>query len=154
MLSRFSCVRLFVTLWTVARQALLSLGLSRQEYWNGLPCHPPGDLPDPRIEPATPAAPALQANPLPLSHWGSPDENVKSSSKVKYTRWGWHSGCPFELKNGAWRDGLAAVYVYKEGKAHQLGAVLTVTLLSSCYLVKQIPYPDSFFRNILATFIL
>ena len=67
---------------------------------------------------------------------GSPNENIKSSSKVKCTRRWWHSGCPFELKNGAWRDGLAAVFVYKEGKAHQLGAVLTVTLLSSCYLVK------------------
>ena len=69
-------------------QTPLSMRFSRQEYWNGLPCHPPGDLPDPRIEPATPAAPALQANPLPLSHWGSPDENIKSSSKMKCTRWG------------------------------------------------------------------
>ena len=40
-----SCVRLFVTAWTVARQAPLSTGFSRQEYWRGLPCPPPGDLP-------------------------------------------------------------------------------------------------------------
>ena len=46
MLSRFSCVRLFETLWTVAHQAPLSMGFSRQEYWSGLPCPPPGDLPD------------------------------------------------------------------------------------------------------------
>ena len=46
-LSHFSCVRLFVTLWTVARQAPLSMGFSRQEYWSGLPCPPPEDLPDP-----------------------------------------------------------------------------------------------------------
>ena len=43
-LSRFSRVRLFATLWTVARQAPLSMGFSRQEYWSGLPCPPLGDL--------------------------------------------------------------------------------------------------------------
>ena len=51
-LNQFSCVRLFVTLWTVAHQAPLSLGFSRQEYWSGVLCPPPGDLPDPGIEPA------------------------------------------------------------------------------------------------------
>ena len=51
MLSCFSLVQLFMTLWTVAHQAPLSMGFSRWEYWNGLPCPPPGDLPDPRIEP-------------------------------------------------------------------------------------------------------
>ena len=44
-----SRVRLCATPWTVACQAPLSLGLPRQEYWNGSPCHPPGDLPDPGI---------------------------------------------------------------------------------------------------------
>ena len=39
---------LFATLWTIARQAPLSMGFSRQEYWSGLPCSPPGDLPNPR----------------------------------------------------------------------------------------------------------
>ena len=43
-------VRLFATLWTVADQASLSMRFSRQEYWSGLPCPPPGDLPDPGIE--------------------------------------------------------------------------------------------------------
>ena len=51
MLSHF---RLFVTLWTAARQAPLSMGFSRQGYWSGLPWSPPGDLPDPRIEPRSP----------------------------------------------------------------------------------------------------
>ena len=46
-----SCVRLFVTPWTVAHYAPLSMGFSRQEYWSGLPCPPPGDLPHPGIEP-------------------------------------------------------------------------------------------------------
>ena len=51
MLSYFSHVQLFETLWTVAHQAPLSMGFSRQEYWSELPCSPPGDLPDPGIEP-------------------------------------------------------------------------------------------------------
>ena len=73
-LSHFSRVRLFVTprTWTVACQAPLSMGCSGQEYWSGVPCPPPGDLPDPGIEPASPASPALQVDSLPLSHWGSP----------------------------------------------------------------------------------
>ena len=50
MLSCFSCVRL-CALWTVACQAPLSMGFSRHAYWSGLPCPPPGDLPDPGIEP-------------------------------------------------------------------------------------------------------
>ena len=54
-----SCVQLFVTLWTVALQALLSMGFPRQEYWSGLPCPPPGDLPDPGIKPASLMSPAL-----------------------------------------------------------------------------------------------
>ena len=59
MLSRFSHVRLFATSWTVALQAPLSVGLSRQEYWSGLPSPPPGDLPDPGIEPVYLLSPAL-----------------------------------------------------------------------------------------------
>ena len=47
MLSHFSRVCLFATLWTIAHQAPLSVGFSRQEYWSGLPCLLPGDLPDP-----------------------------------------------------------------------------------------------------------
>ena len=49
----FSRVQLFVTLWTVAPQATLSMEFSRQEYWRGLPCPPPGGLPDPETELAT-----------------------------------------------------------------------------------------------------
>ena len=50
-LSYFSHVQLFETLWTVAHQALLSVGFSRQEYQSELPSSPPGDLPDPGIQP-------------------------------------------------------------------------------------------------------
>ena len=53
--SSLSHVRLFVTLWTVAHQAPLSMGFSRQEYWSGFPFPSPGDLPDPGTEPTSPA---------------------------------------------------------------------------------------------------
>ena len=52
-ISRFSCIQSFVTLWTVALQALLSMGFSRHKYWSGLPCPPPGDLLDPGIKQAS-----------------------------------------------------------------------------------------------------
>ena len=54
-------------LWTVVCHTPLSMGFSRQEYWSGLPCPPPGDLPDPGIEPSFPPSPALQVDSLPLS---------------------------------------------------------------------------------------
>ena len=54
-LSHFCRVQLFAILWTVARQAPLSMGFPSQEYWSGLPFPPPGDLPDPGIEPMSPA---------------------------------------------------------------------------------------------------
>ena len=57
--SHFSHVRLFATLWTVARQAHLSMGFSRQEYWSGLPFPPLGDIPDLGIEPQSLMSPAL-----------------------------------------------------------------------------------------------
>ena len=50
MLSHFSRIQLFVTLWAIARQAPLSMGFLTQEYWSGLPCSPPSDLHDPGIE--------------------------------------------------------------------------------------------------------
>ena len=55
-----SCPTLAIP-WTIAHQAPLNMGFSRQEYWSGLPCPPPGDLPDPWIEPSSPVALALQA---------------------------------------------------------------------------------------------
>ena len=53
----------FATPWTIARQAPLSMGFSRQEYWNRLPFPPPGDLSDTGIELASPASPALAGKP-------------------------------------------------------------------------------------------
>ena len=60
-----SRVQLFATPWTAAHQVSLSMGFPRQEYWNELAFPPPGDLPDPEIEPMSPA---LQADSLPLCH--------------------------------------------------------------------------------------
>ena len=57
--SCFSHVQLFVTLWTAAHQPPQSMGFSRQEYWSGLPCPPPGGILDPGIEPASLRSPAL-----------------------------------------------------------------------------------------------
>ena len=54
-LSHFSPVGLFMTLFTVPHQISLSMRFSRQEYWSGLPCLPPGDLPNPGIEPRSPS---------------------------------------------------------------------------------------------------
>ena len=59
MLSHFSHVQFFATLGTVARQTLLSMGFSKQEYWSGLPCPPPGDLPNPGTELMSLMSPAL-----------------------------------------------------------------------------------------------
>ena len=58
-LSHLSRVHLFATLWTVAHEAPLSMEFSRQQYWSGLPCPPPGNFPDPGIKTASLTSPAL-----------------------------------------------------------------------------------------------
>ena len=66
-----SCVQLFATPWTVDYEASPSMGFSRQEYWSGLPFPSPGDLPNPGIEPGSPA---LQADALPSQLPRKPNE--------------------------------------------------------------------------------
>ena len=73
-LTKITNVGLFVSLWTVAYQAPLSMEFSRQEYWSGLPFPSPGVLPDSGIEPVSPA---LQPYSYYLSHLGSPYPNRK-----------------------------------------------------------------------------
>ena len=68
-----SCVRLFATPWTVARQAPPSMGSSREGYQSRLPFPSPGDLPDPVIEPVSPT---LQGDSLPSEHQESPPKGV------------------------------------------------------------------------------
>ena len=72
MLSRFSPVGLGATLWTVACQSSLSMGFSRQEYWNGFLCPPPGELPNLGIEPASLRSPAFAGRFFPTSNVGDP----------------------------------------------------------------------------------
>ena len=68
-----SHVSLFETPWTVAHQAPLSMGLSRKQYWSGLPCPSPGDLSDPRIEPGSPAE---ESDSLPSEPPGKPEKYI------------------------------------------------------------------------------
>ena len=75
-----------MTLWTIALQVPLSVGFSRQEYWNTLPFPPPRDLPNPRIEPVSPT---LHADYL-LSHQGSP-LNFSSVGFLRQIFWGFIS---------------------------------------------------------------
>ena len=77
--SLLSHVWVFATLWTVAHQAPLSIGISRQEYWRGWPCPPPGDLLDPEIKPRSPVAPASQVDSLPQVPPGQP-QHVRALS--------------------------------------------------------------------------
>ena len=70
-----SHVRLFATPWTIAHQDPPSMGFSRQEYWSGLPFPSPGDVPDPGIEPRSPA---LQADTLTSEPPGKPLVYIKS----------------------------------------------------------------------------
>ena len=65
-------IQLFVTPWTVARQAPLSMGFLRQGYLSGLPLPSPGDLPDPGIEPTSPASPTLAGDLYHRATWEVP----------------------------------------------------------------------------------
>ena len=75
--------RLFMTTWTVAHQAALSMGFFRQEYWSGLPCPPPRDLPDPGFEPASFSLLHWLAGSLPLAPPGKP---LKIACLIEFTR--------------------------------------------------------------------
>ena len=76
-LDRFSRVQLCVTLWTAARQVPLSMGFFRQEYWSGLSCPPPGELPDPGIEPTSLMSPVLTGRFFTTSAtWEAPQTGV------------------------------------------------------------------------------
>ena len=81
-----------------ARQAPLSMGLSWEEYWSGLPLPPPGDLPNSGVEPESPASPAMQMDSSPLSHLGSSAKVIRPVHKAT-------EGAYPELKaSGFWKD--------------------------------------------------
>ena len=74
-----SGVQLFETLWPIVHQAPLSMEFSRQKYWCGLPFPPPGNLPDPGIEPRSPA---MQADALPSETPGKPSMEGEGNSEA------------------------------------------------------------------------
>ena len=82
MLSCFSCVQLFVAPWTAARQAPLSMEFSRREHWSGLPCPPPGDLPNPGIKPESPYLLHWQEGFLPLASLGKPSTHTHAHAYI------------------------------------------------------------------------
>ena len=125
--SCISHVHLFVTPWTIAHQAPLSMGSSRQEYWSGLPCPLPGDLPDPGIEPTTVTSPALAGEfftssttweaPWVLSHsvvseslqphrLPLPGSSVDGDSPGRNTRVGCHALLQGIFSTQEWNPGL------------------------------------------------
>ena len=73
-----SCIQLFATMWTVAHQALPFIEFSRQEYWSGLPFPSPGDLPNPGMEPRSPA---LRADASPSEPPGNP---LRSEERLEF----------------------------------------------------------------------
>ena len=85
MLSHFSHVQLFATPWTVAHQAPLSVGFSRQEHWSGLPFPLPGDLPNPEIEPVSLVPPALAGKFLTTVPPGKPSACIMTLYNISHS---------------------------------------------------------------------
>ena len=101
MLSHFSRVRLCATPWTVGHQAPLLMGFSREEYWSGLPCPPPGDLPDPEIKSVSLASPGLAHGFFTTSAtWDAPSTCLNS---VQFS----HS----VVSDSLWRHGLEPTWL-------------------------------------------
>ena len=89
-LSCFSRVWLFATLWPIALQVPLSRGFSRQKYWSGLPFPPPGDLPDPGIESTSPLPPILAGRFFyHQHHLGSLWVWIHLNNKKKHSKYNW-----------------------------------------------------------------
>ena len=107
-LSCFSRVQLFATPWTVACQAPLFDGISRQEYWSGLPCPLPGDLSDPGIKPTSPA---LQVDSLPSEPQGSP--------MTVFYNWWHHVHTALVLQNFP-HYSCILLFIYKNFKINKL----------------------------------
>ena len=119
-----SGVRLFATLWTVAYQAVWSMGFSRQEYWSGLPFPSPGDLPNPGIEPGSPA---LQTDTLPSEPPGLLTTTTAAKIiKTDYTKYWQESVClqcrrpgfNFRVGKIPWRRKWQSTPALLPGKSH------------------------------------
>ena len=133
MLSRFSPVQLFTTLWTVAHQAPLSIGSSRQEHWSKLPCHSPRDLPDPGIEPGS----------LSLLHWAgrlftssATWESILISDRLKPTSASVRAASPNSLSEARHFPSEPSPF-FPRVKTLLLGGPLSLSLLISRNQIKE-----------------
>ena len=124
------------TLWTVACPAPLSTGFSRQEHWSGLPCPPPGDLPDPGNKPASLMAPALAGRFFTTSapweaHWSpSPifyPRGQKPNPFNKYSSWEWQKTAPCKVQTRS-----------RTGKLNAFSNTLTFGLKNMDSLVERV----------------
>ena len=113
MLSHFSSVQLCATLWTVACQAPLSVGFSREEYWSGLPCLPPGDLPNPGIEPSVFTSPAQAGRFFTTSTtWETNVQNPRKQSQDTFLyQWKIRSNFKFSSLGNQWFNNLRYIQI-------------------------------------------
>ena len=125
--SHFSCVRLCETPWAAAHQAPLSVGFCRQKYRSGLPCPPPGDLPDPGNECESLLSPALAGGSLPLEPPGKPTRDAI-----------WCLNSSLVVLRGQWDDTAGACSTGSE-KARSLPSFAQVLLQLAPHLVHSPP---------------
>ena len=120
MLSCFSRVWLSVTPWTIAHQASLSMGFSRQEYWSGLPCPSRGHLPNPGIEPASLTSPALAGG------------FFTTSTTIHNVKWSWGTGK--DWTNYGMLSYINHPYLYIQHIYHGHWMIIIYRPLQSCLL--------------------
>ena len=103
MLSRFCCVQLFAIPWTVAHQAPLSMGFSRQEYWSGWQCPSPGDLPDLGMEPTSHVSPTLAGRFFTTEPPGKPQTSMITPRPKSGVFWETQNDWGYRRNDGAQR---------------------------------------------------
>ena len=130
MLNCFSHVRLFATLWTAAHEAPLSMGFSRQEYWSWLPCPPPGDLPDPGIEPKSYFSGIGRRILYHQCHLESPFSN--NECKSSFLLYNWASQATLVVKNPPANIGDIRVMALIPGSGRSSGGGHGNPLQCSC----------------------
>ena len=140
LLSRLSCVHLFVAPWTVACQAPLSTGLSRQEYWGGLPLPSPGDLPDPGTEPMSLMSPALAGRFFSGCNWSKVSGQSRQLLVAQQPR-GFLSGHNYDLFRILW-TGSSCEPTAHHAHLHILSTACTLTACRSPWILPQSTYEE------------
>ena len=158
MLSRFSCVWFFAAPRTVTRQAPLSMGFSKQEYWGGFPC--PGDLPNPGVEPTSLTSPASaggffttsatwEAQPSSLKHLSFPSEEFVPLTRCILVGWlmmlTWAHWANQSSSPQAWPLPVLAVqHVLPTGRSgREGGSLASVVWSQSCFQFEFSACPSS-----------